>query len=249
MSKRLERLAAWIERNPYKVYADYRDTISDEQAQMLLAGEFQEFDESMWEWEVNCDDYAEWHEWESEFAQQAGYDEWESMPEWLQDFASESRFVDCSDMIRGAIRNYSGNVIAWLQKRNGDYIEFPFPYNDASENKRLRRYLKEACGIAGDSEAYYEGTRLTALGTVDLWEVYRKQKRPTHIVMCSNTKTIGHEPWQGSGTMANDAYAGKSGRVFPAKFFIDGKNPGYGVDSIFGLSGHMWRDELDVICK
>ncbi|MEO1748683.1 MAG: hypothetical protein AAFR27_08725, partial [Pseudomonadota bacterium] len=125
MSVRLDRLEAWAENNPYRVYADYQDSISDDQAQMILHGEFDEFAESIWEWESNCRTYCHWDEWRAEFATQAGYESWDDMPEWLQEFADERRNVDCSDLIEGAIRNWSGNVIAWLKKPNGDYIEFP----------------------------------------------------------------------------------------------------------------------------
>jgi len=248
MSKRLERLSAWIEANPYKIYADYRDTISDEQAQMLVSGEFQEFDESMWEWEINTTDFIDWAEWESEFAQEAGYDEFDSMPQLLQDMAQEYRFTDCAHLIDGAIRNWSGHVIAWPIKRNGDYIEFPAPfYHDKETLRRLSDYMRKSCCMApSDCQASYPDTRLTVLGTLDLLAIYKAQKAPKFITIDKHDYTLGHEPWNGAGEGYYDSYfRSDKPRKYRAKFYIDGKNPGYGVDSIFGLTGSCWGNELN----
>lgn len=249
MSKRLTRLASWIASNPYKIYADYRDCISDEQAQMLISGEFESFDSEMWEWEINASDYIEWAEWESEFASEAGYDEWDAMPQWLQDFAQESRWTDCSDLIESGIRQWSGHVIAWPMKRSGEYIKFPCPwYNDKETNKRLADYMRKACGMKrGDIQASYSDTRLTVLGTLDLLAIYKAQRKPEFVTIDKHDVTLGHEPWNGAGEGYFDSYfRAEKARKYRAKFYVDGKNPGYGVDSIFGLSGSCWRNELTV---
>lgn len=248
MSKRMERLNAWINANPYQLFAHYRDCISDEQAQFLLDGEFESFNESVWEWEINASDYIDWNEWESEFASAANYDEWDSMPEWLQEFAQERRFIDSSDLIEGAIRNYSGHCIAWLFKRNGDAIEFD-AWGDS--NPANTRYLKRQWNIDNrKSEATYGGTILTALGRIDLLTIYKSQRKPTHIILDSQTYLIGHEPWNGSGTAWSDYYSGpKNKPPVKARFFVDGLNPGYGVDSIFGLSGQCWANDIQTESK
>lgn len=244
MSKRLERLNAWIQSNPYEIYGDYRDTISDEQAAMLIAGEFTAFNESIWEWELSASDYAEWHEWESEFAAIAGYDEWSDMPEWLQEFAMESRYVDCSDMILTAISNWQGHVTATPIKRNGDYIEFQGAYGQEWD-AQAARYLKRHCGIDPKaSEPTYAGTYLKALGTLDLWAIYQAQRKPTHVLLSPDVMTIGHEPLNGSGTTGKDQYKGKP-RFMPAIFRVDSLDR-YGVDAVFGLTGECWSNELTV---
>lgn len=245
---RMARLNAWIEANPYRLYADYRDTISDEQAQMLLNGEFEQFDESMWEWELNASDYIDWSEWESEFASVAGYDEFNAMPEWLQDHAQETRWIDASDLIEGAIGNWSGHVAATLIKRNGDYIEFPYygwGANDAATNKPLADYMRRHCGIdPRASEPTYAGTYMKAIGTVDLLPIYKARRAPTHVLLSPHQTTIGHEPLNGSGTMGDDQYKGRT-RYMRARFKVDSLDR-YGIDSVFGLCGSMWRDHMTV---
>jgi hypothetical protein len=248
MSKRLERLSKWIEANPYKIYADYRDCISDDQAQMLIAGEFQAFDESMWEWENHCSEFVEWSDWESEFASEAGHDEWDVMPEWLQEWALDLRFTDCSDLIETSIRQWSGHVIAWPIKRNGEYILFPCQwYQDKVENKKRRNYMRQTCGFKLNCEASYDDTRLTVLGTLDLLAIYKAQKAPTYVTIDKHDFTLGHEPWNGAGEGYYDSYYhSDKPRRYKAKFYVDGSNPGYGVDSIFGLTGSCWRNELTI---
>lgn len=244
MSKRLDRLNAWIERNPYKIYGDYRDTITHEQAQMLLDGDFQAFDESMWEWEINATDYIDWDDWESEFAQEAGYESWDDMPQWLQDHASELRFTDCSDLIQTAISNYSGHVVATPRKRNGEPIEYLGAWGQAWD-KRQAEYLRRHCGIdPRKSEPTYSGTYMRAIGRLDFLELYKAQRKPVAIQMSPNQTTIGHERLNGSGTMGDDQYKGRV-RFMPATFHIDNLDR-YGIDSVFGLVGSMWADWMTV---
>jgi hypothetical protein len=244
MTKRLERLSAWIEANPYRVHATYRDTISDEQAQMLLDGEFEAFNESVWEWEINTSDYVDWSEWEAEFASEAGYDEWDAMPEWLQDYASETRWVDCSDLIEGAVSNWSGHVAATVYKRNGELIEFQGAWGQWWD-KRAAEYLKRHCGIDPHaSEPTYAGTYLKAIGTIDLLPIYKAQRAPIAVLMSPRQHTIGHEPLNGSGTMGDDQYKGRE-RYMRATFRVDSLDR-YGIDSVFGLTGSMWCDCMTV---
>lgn len=243
MSKRLDRLTAWIEANPYRLYADYRDTITDEQAQMLLDGDFESFDESMCEWEFDCSRYIEWADWESDFAEQAGYDEWDDMPEWLQDYASESRFIDASDLIEGAIRNYSGNIAATLYKRNGEPIELLGAWGQPWD-KVQADYLRRHCGIdPRKSEPTYAGTYLKAIGQIDLLAIYRSQRKPRQIHMSPRQTTIGHESLNGSGSCGDDQYKGKA-RWMDATFRVDSLDR-WGIDAVFGLSGHMWGTEME----
>lgn len=249
MSKRLDRLSKWIEKNPYPIYAAQGDCISDDMAQMLITGDFTGFDESMWEWEINASDYIDWSDWQEEFATEAGYDEWDSMPEWLQEFAMERRFTDATDLIEGSIRAWSGHVIAWPMKRNGDYIEFPAPfYHDRETLRSLSDYMRKSCNVPyADCQASYPDTRLTVLGTLDLLDIYKAQRAPTHVTIDKHDSTIGHEPWNGAGEGYHDSYfRSDKPRKYRAKFYVDGMNPGYGVDSIFGLSGSCWRNELNV---
>lgn len=245
VTKRLARMHTWIEANPLRIYADYRDTVSDDQAAMLLKGDFTGFDESWFEVEISYSDATYWDEWEAEFASEFGYDSWDEMPTRIQDLARDHRYIDTSDVLRCSLRNWSGHICARLIKRNGDYIEFPHHYNCSAENKSMQGYLKRHCGIDGwKGEATYPSTWLTVLGRIDLWELYQAQKLPTQVYLTKDCFTIGHEPCNGSGTCGDDQYKGKS-RWMNALFFVDGTR-GYGVDSIFGLTGKCWSNDLKV---
>lgn len=243
ISKRRARMFAYMNKNPYCVYGDYRDSISDEMAQMLIAGKFEAFDESIFEWEMHNSHYVDWASWESEFADEFGYESFDDMPERIQELARENRVIDQSHYIETCLRGYSGNIVATVKKRNGEYVEFPCRYEyDRETNKRLARYLREHCGITGDSEAGYSGTYLRVLGKLDFLEIYKNQKIPTHIKISSGDFTIGHNAFNGSGTMANDQYSGKT-RVMAADFKTDNSDR-YGIDSTYGLTGRCWQNEI-----
>jgi hypothetical protein len=243
MSKRLDRLNAWCEANPYRIYGDYRDTISDNQAAMLLEGDFESFDESFWQWEQSCND-AHYRDWMDEFACEAGYENHHAMPNKLSAFASERFIIDMSDAIQTAIRNYNGMVVATLKQSNGNLIEFPHPDSCPRENSTNAMYLARWCGIeASKAEPTYSGTYLKACGNVDLLAIYKSGKAPLRVYVTPQTFTIGHESFNGSGTCGLDQYTALA-RWFPATFKIDALDR-YGIDSVFGLTS-VWRSELKV---
>lgn len=253
----LNDIATWTEVNPYKVYADYRDCISDEQAAMLLNGEFDAFHESIEQWESNAFDYAEWSEHESELLSEFAEriiecfpdddidddSDFDDLPQEVQDAFNENTWIDCSDLIESAISSYDGMIAATLYKRNGEPIEFQGAWGqewDAS----AARYLKRYCDIdPRKSEPTYAGTYVKALGTLDLLQIYKTGKAPTHVLVSKDIMTIGHEALNGSGTLGDDQYKGKP-RWYRARFTVDATSR-YGVDSVFGLTG-CWRTELTV---
>lgn len=253
----LVHIAEYVESNPYKVYGDHRDCISDEQAAMLLSGRFEEFNESIWQWETNALDYADWTELQSDVLGKFRDDiaaawpdrdidddsEFDDMPQEVQDTFWENTWADCSDMIESAIRSYDGMIACTLYKRNGEAIEFQGAWGQCWD-KRAAEYLKRHCGIdPRKSEPTYSGTYLKALGTIDLLEIYKSGKVPTHVLVSADIMTIGHERLNGSGTMGDDQYKGKP-RWYRAHFRVDALDS-YGVDSVFGLTG-CWRTELTV---
>jgi hypothetical protein len=243
MSKRIDRMLKWIEANPYQVYGDRNDELSDDQAAMILAGNFTDFDESWCEVEWSAGDYADWSDWESNFADEFGLEDWDSVSEHIKQLCLENRFLDCSDLLRTCCRNWTGHVCARLKDSRGNYIEFPSSY-DHDDNATRARYLSIYCGIKGDPECAYDGTYLTALGRVDLWQIYSEQAKPEYVKLIKGQCfTIGHEPMNGSGTCANDQFMSDKPRVFAAEFFVDGKR-GYGVQDIYGFVGESWSNDL-----
>lgn len=127
MSKRMSRMLKWIEANPYEVFGDYRDTVTDEQAKMIISGKFDSFWESWSETEFNATDYVDWSSWEQEFADEFGLDDWDSVSETVKQVCYENRMTDCSDLLRTCLRNWRGHCCARLLHGNGEAIEFPEP--------------------------------------------------------------------------------------------------------------------------
>jgi hypothetical protein len=246
MSKRMERLILWIENNPYVICADYQDTITDKQAQMLLSGNFQQFDEDMFENELRFYDYIDWSSWEEEFSQEAGYMSFDVMPENIQNLAYENRNIDTSHYIRGCINNYSGNIVAYPMKKSGDYIEFPHAYNDKESNNNLARYFRRDLGFKKEIYTNYPNTILVILGQIDLLKIYESQRAPKFIIVDKYDSSIGHAGYEGAGEGYYDSYYGLNiPRKFAAKFFVDGQQGFYSIDSIFGLSGSFWKNFLN----
>lgn len=242
-----DNLIAYANDNPLVIYHDYLDTISDDLAQSLLKGEFDKVYDIMSDIEFDISLHADWDYWEKELARAFGlvcY--YEDIPESLRLIIEDYRYIDTASYWRGCFNNYRGNVVATLLKRNGDYIEFPCvtDYN-AKENRRLARYLKDACGITGDSDALYGGTVLVALGRVDFYEIFKKQKAPTGLIVSEGDFTVGFCS-NGSGTACNDRYLGKP-RKFKAEFTIDGMDGRYGVDETFGFVGRVWQNRLELV--
>lgn len=240
-----ENLFKYVDENPLEIYSDYSDTITDDIAQMLLKGDFNGVTDAICDVETNLFLHAYWGHWGQELADAFGLKSFDDLSGDFQETVYERKQIDTSDYWRGCFNNYRGHVVATPRKRNGEYIEFPCTTDlDAKENRKLARYLKEACGITGDSEALYAGTVMKALGRVDFYEIWQKQKAPTGIVLSEGTFTIGHHP-NGSGTASNDQYRGKP-RKYQAEFTIDGME-GYGVDDTFGLVERVWNGELELV--
>lgn len=253
----LGRIAEYVQSRPYEVYADYRDCISNEQAAMLLTGQFEQFNESVWQWEIDASGYADWSELQNDMADEFGDDiavAWpdcdidedsgfDDMPQEVMDVFRENTSVDCSDMIESAIRAWDGMIVATLYKRNGEPIEFQGAWGQYWD-KRAAEYLKRHCGIdPRKSEPTYAGTYMKALGTIDLLQVYKSGKVPTHVLVSRDVMTIGHERLNGSGTLGDDQYKGPP-RWYRARFRVDALDS-YGVDAVFGLTG-CWRKPLTV---
>jgi hypothetical protein len=266
LSKRMSRMLAWIDANPCEIYADYHDTISDDQAAMILAGEFDSFWESTWEAEWQMTDYPEfWDYWESEFASEFGFDSWSDVSDTIKEFAYENRAVDSSDFWRSCVRNYDAKVNAVLMKRDGELIYAPAnSWGMDSQDTRLAHYIKrafdvklprrhetQAQDILAAIEPIYGGYDMECAvlcGTVDLWEILESRIVPTHVEVTpqDSDNLLWYEFFNGAGNMGSIPI-GKT-RKFRASFHLDGTR-GYGIDSCYGFCGSFWQNEMTVYGK
>ena len=255
-TKRLARMVQWCTDNPATLYADYRDELPANMANMILQGQFDDFEMAVCELEWQATDYTEfWSLWEAEFASEFGYDSWADMPDRITELAMEFRQVDTSDWLKTLCRNTKFRVNAVLKKQNGEYVYGPsLQYWDRDEWQRAR-YIRDAFGFAAtpknaavELEIIYGGydrERATVIGTVDLWEILESRTKPTHITVGprDSDNLLWYDWCNGCGNMGSLPIAKE--RKWPASFHVDGSR-GYGVDACYGFVGSMWAHELQV---
>lgn len=260
--KLLRDIAAWAEANPPKAYGDRNDTLTSEQVETLLTSR-EAFDEEWWEVERHCYDYVDWdsvreeclREFRALLADAYGLPEdfkWRDLPHEVDEALMESVWVDTSDLLDTCLRHASRtvNIVAIPSDPNapGDDCDEPgaihLPHGNLSdeENEARQRYLAETFGIDGWAcESMYEHERLKVLGKLDLREVYEKGT-PTNITIDPQDSLIFHTSWNGSGCMGSPV-ASKT-VTLPATFEVD-ENRRWGVQSVYGFVGEVWRHTLN----
>lgn len=265
-----DKIVTYCDENPNALYSSgYDEVISDAQANMLLKGDFEGFDESIWEMVNAYDDYPEvWAYWEGEFASAFAFDSWADVPEPMQELARENRHHDESELVKDMIRHKRCNVTATILKPGApepeNLIYAPGGYEDERDAK-LARYLIDAFGVKLDAvkghskadqlrdklEVIYGGydrEQLTLIGRVDLFAIYEAQKAPTHVTI--GPEDVDHllfyEHHNGCGNMGTLPLTRT--RTMPAIFRVDGTY-GYGVDSCYGFTGQHWNHEIRVATK
>ena len=266
---------AWMDENPRKIYSSsYDDIITDEQANILLSGNFEAFNESIWETERRQSDYPEfWNDWEEDFANAMGHDDWDDVPEDLQEFARENRTTDNSDWLKFAIKNWNGNVTVSIRKEDApeheDLIYVPSGYRNSDDNleprdQEIARYLIETFdpeipegeGTPEDRlqrslEVVYGGydmETLVLIGRMNLLEIYDAGKKLTHVTI--GPEDAGHLIFydfsKGCGNMAE--FKIRNEVTLPALYEVDGTT-GYGVDKCYGFTGQHWRHEIRAVAR
>lgn len=262
----LGKVATWAEENPYTVYGDRNDELSDDQIELLLTDR-QAFDESWWEVEMNASDYCEWGDHYKNLCEEFGEDiiacypdelagmeadelEWSDVPDDVQQAFHENSSVDCSDLLDTCLRHASPKIIAIPLDSDapdgdddeGEQIGPPNGDLDDEQNEARVKYLADKFGIDGwAAESCYYHETLKVMGTLDLRDVYKNGK-PKSVTIGPDSKLIFHTSWNGSGCMG-DVTATKT-VTLPAIFKLDAGN--YGIQAVYGFVGSMWADELTV---
>lgn len=263
----LGEIAAFVEANPYQVYGDRNDELTDEQIDLLLEDR-QKFDEAWGEVEINASDYADWSELQREVVEQFGERimeefpddfakndeaddlEWRDMPDEVEQTFFENTVVDCSDLLKTCLRHASAYMIAVpldpdapdADEDEGGAIGPPNADLDEEQNEARQRYLAEKFGIDGwAAESCYYHETLKVMGKLDLEEVYEKGK-PKAITIGPDSSLIFHTGWNGSGCLG--AVKATKTVTLPARFQRDcGK---YGIQAVYGFVGSVWAEDLEV---
>lgn len=260
----------WLENNPYTVYGDYRDELSDKQIEALLDGNLEKFDELWWEVEINASDYADRDGHENELRQEImrelDYDEEDldedgELHEIIKEAFTDAFIVDCSDLLQTCLRNTRGvHIVATLLDEHGEPYYFPQWENGDEQNEQLREILKDFVEDPDAAEAVYSNEVLKICGTIDLSDLYERLcnhartssgvddfKMPTKIRVGprDNDHALLHSGWQGSGSLGSIKFTRE--KIFACELVND-KLLRYGVDAVYGFTGQFWREhELDLV--
>ena len=255
-TKRLARMVKWCNDNPAHLYADYRDELPRDMANMILQGDFDGFSESLCELEWQASEYAEfWTDWEDSFAREFGYDSWADIPDRIAELTLDYRWIDSADWLKTLCRNTRLRVNAVLHKTNGELVYGPSLQHWNRDEQRRARYIRDAFGFAATPSATaqsleiiyggYDRESAIVIGTVDLWDILESRTKPTHITVGprDSDNLLWYEFCNGCGNMGSLPITRT--RKWPATFHVDGSR-GYGVDDCYGFVGSMWAHELDV---
>jgi hypothetical protein len=260
--KLLVDISAWLLKNPYEPYVDYRDSFSADQVATLLESR-QAFDESLDDWRFSHYDYPEsWEYVESEMLdefrerifdlyrdelddsiEEADELDMNNIPTDVESCYQENRMIDDSDAINQLFRNTQVNIVALVEKRNGEEVSPPHGDLESKENRKRLSYLKKTFDMDGWAVvSCYEHERLKVMGRLDLAEVYEKGK-PVAITIGPESSLIFHTSWNGSGCLGD--VVTKKTVTMKAEFRCDDHDR-YGVQQVYGFVGEVWAGELDV---
>jgi hypothetical protein len=136
----------------------------------------------------------------------------------------------------------SESSIIWLVQQQGytkeQLTEF-LKNDDDHESKFLKSITQELCNVSTHMNALTFFVKMTLKDFIDLHD------DPYENLVLSKGSNCGlYDPWNGAGstleiTLDKDV-------VIPSKFIkahVDGCR-GYGVDSIYGMSGSFWKDTI-----
>ena len=254
----------WLESNPIDIHADYRDKISDDMANLILQGKFDQFWQSARELEFEFDLTA-WDETElqKKFCNEFELGEWDSLSDESQDEFRENVVINTREYWYDCVKNKTPNVVARLRKRDGEFIYAPRDQYANTDDTTLSNYIIKALDVnlkanwkgaskrerlSSDLECVYGGydcEHMIVIGTVDLLEILKSEKKPANAIISPNNSDniLFYDFGNGCGNMGSLSF--NKTRKFKADFHIDG-SIGYGVDSCYGFCGHVWRNEITV---
>lgn len=240
------------ENNPIEIYADYQDTIPDEWASHLLAGDLESFEEAMYEAETSLYLHA------LDYQAPENFDNWSSSCEnydlltdeqadLITEHYQEHQVINAAGYWEDCLRNTRLHIVAIpIKQRSEEYIELPHYSRSKQDNTSLCKYLERVHGWDGwEFETLYGYDVLKVCGTLDFLDVYKNLLRGKKIYgVRLRGSIVSHNNINGSG--GHPATSGsKSAHFYKADFNIDSLDR-YGVQEVFGFSESWWRDELEV---
>lgn len=248
-------ISEWLENNPHKLYADYRDEIPTETVQALLEGKRDALADFESEIIDNAWSYVEWDDLVFAMSRELALPDAITESEEFQELFEEGRWVDAGEWLETAARSTRLHIVAtphlaipgaslFEEDQSEALFLFPHGYCGEEENARRAKQLADVLGIENPDEAEtcYEFDTLKIIGTLSIADVLLNGA-PTHITIGPDDvdQLFTHNRVNGSGGL---------GTVRPTKtvtlpaLFRVGDGDRYGVDAVYGLTGGPWRYEL-----
>jgi len=247
ISNRENAMISWLDQNPYKFYPHYDDQLSNAQVDMLIDGKFEVFDESWHESEWHYRQHADFDDIKSEFIKRFGLRHIEaSWPISVQELFKEYRQICTKEVLEHCLTKTQTQIAVKPIKQSGNQIEFPNYDFPKEYNRYLSRYNKHYLGIENswDAESMYYFDTLTLIGTVNLKDWYEKQAVPDFVKFGPDDFALTHNFINGSGGLGDVVIAKE--RKMRADIRND-KTCKYGVQSVFGFIGSVWKNELNCV--
>lgn len=247
----------WCGKNEFTVYADYRDELPHKWANKILAAKTEsELDEVFMdlfnevdEWLMDYRDETETHQFKV-MLEELGYELESGEEEELFEYFRDYFIFYTSDYVKSLLSSCRANIVA-TPLYNGEYLEAPCAHDyDEEYNQELGNTLKEVLGFTDEEiqllslEATYGSCFLRVCGRIDFSEIYRTCKPVTHITFGAGSTILFHNSYNGSGACWEPKIK-KDSITLPAEFRVD-NDWKYGVDSVYGMCGSFWKDELKV---
>lgn len=240
-----ERLAEYAEKNPIRIYGDYRDELPDDIIEAILNGEGDKAYELMSDTEINMSCYDTYCL-ETEALKEACREldiEYDSLTDDETEAFMSCIVRDYSDFWNTCFSNTSPKIAVTLLDQNGQTIDGPHYENGEEENRRIADFLMETFGDDGSkAELIYSGEVLKIGGTYDLKELLEKGL-PDFIEIGPEDydNLLFHGSWNGSGSMGTFRPT-KTVKLRCALRNDDSHK--YGIDAVYGFTRSYWSHDL-----
>lgn len=246
-----QSIAQWCANNPYLLYADRSDQLSDAlTAQLLAATSSEQFNEWMNAWHEDvCEfdilrrDSPHFHDLlvdtghkgllqENSFVAAHQLDQ-------LFELYVENYELDSSPMLQELVRRHV-NVAAELLDEHGNPLRVLFDDEDVDSDgfAAIKAVLPGISRSDLNGGGFYHGCTLKALGIMSLFELYQQRRAPEKIQLPSRTLIVAHCDTSGAGFEVGEFTLTQPVRCR----LIHDEAERYGVQATFGFSGYVWRN-------
>lgn len=245
----------WMGENPYELYAHYDDELPVELIAKLLDRDPEALNEYENELIDNNWMYVEWDNVRSDLISALNISDEVAESDDFDELFDECKSISTGDYIETVARNTRLHIVAtpyigapgeyhFEEDQEDCLLLFPHGHLYEEENERRAKQLLDVLGVENPAEAEtcYEFDTLKVMGSIDLADLIENGP-PTHITFGPDDidNIVTHNRVNGSGGCGTVRLTKTV--TLPAMFRVD-DGDSYGVDSVFGFVGEVWRRPL-----